>query len=129
MLQAPACNSSMLLLELSEKFPLAYKTKQCHPWEVCRKTCFAAGRAVFWSLSGYQELKLTKQPFSGCSIRDLPLQMYNTNLRGLSMRRKILGVKGHMLPSSFALLTPFSFFCCVCTRLHFGGKWFWGESF
>ena len=55
------------------------------------------------------------------------------------MRRNILGVKGHssldiffspsLLPSSFALLTLFSFFCCVCTRLHFGGKWFGGQAF
>ena len=33
-----------------------------HPRRFCRKTCFEASRAVFWSLSCYKELKLTYVP-------------------------------------------------------------------
>ena len=139
MLQEPACNSSMLLLELFEKFPLAYQTKQCF------FNLFTPGNFVEKSV-----LQLV-QPFSGHSLaiksynvpnspfQVVQFQMHNISLRSLSMRRNILGVKGHssldiffspsLLPSSFALLTAFSFFCCACTRLHFGGKWFWGASF
>ena len=79
MRQEPACNSSVLLLELFEKFPLAYKTKQCI-FKLFTPGNFAEKRVLqlvepFSGHSGYQELKLTKQPFPGCSIPNAQYQL------------------------------------------------------
>ena len=85
----------MLLLELFEKFPLAYKTKQCF------FNLFTPGNVV-----EKRVLQLV-QPFSGHSLaikssnvpnsrfQVVQFQMHNISLRSLSMRRNILGVKGH----------------------------------
>ena len=47
-------------------------------WEFCWKTRFEASRIVFWSLSYYKEIELTKKPFTGRALRSLPFQMQNT---------------------------------------------------
>ena len=50
--------------------------------------CFEASRVVFWSLSCYKELKLTTNPFTGCVLHGLLIQMQNISLRSSGMRRK-----------------------------------------
>ena len=85
---------------------------------------FEASRAVFWSLSCYKELKLTIKPFTGCTLRDLLIQMKNItcSLQSSDMRRK----------QNFTFSPPlfFRFSCLICSfcwafsRLHIGGKVF-----
>ena len=58
------------------------------------KTRFAANRAVFWSPSGYQELKLTKQPFPGCSISRPLVPNAQYQLAKFERAQKDLGCKG-----------------------------------
>ena len=43
---------------------------------------------VLWSLSGYKELKLTTNRFTGRTLRGLLIQMQNISLRSSGMRRK-----------------------------------------
>ena len=49
---------------------------------------FEASRVVFWSLSCYEELELTTNPFTGRTLHRLLIQMQNISLRSSSMRRK-----------------------------------------
>ena len=57
-------------------------------WRFCRKTRFEASRVVFWSLSCYKELKLTRNRFTGRTLRGLLIQMQNISLRSSGMRVK-----------------------------------------
>ena len=45
-------------------------------------------RVVFWSLSCFKELKLTRKPFAGRTHRGILIQMQNINLQSSGMRRK-----------------------------------------
>ena len=75
---------------------------------------FEARRVVFWSLSCYKKLKLTTNPFTGCALHSLLIQMQNIyiSLRSSGMRRKqnfeisFLGLK--VTQSSWLLLFTFS---------------------
>ena len=58
------------------------------PWKFCRKICFEASWAVFWSLLCYKKLKFTINPFAGHTLRGILIQMPNITLRSLGMRRK-----------------------------------------
>ena len=49
---------------------------------------FEASWVVFWSLSCYQELKLTTNRFTGCTLCGLLIQMQNISLQSLGMHRK-----------------------------------------
>ena len=89
---------------------------------------FEASRVVFWSLSCYKELKLTTNPFTGCTLHSLLIQMQNIyiTLRSSGMRRKqnfeisFLGLK--VTQQSWLLLFTFSpplFFCFSCLIFFF----------
>ena len=47
---------------------------------------FEASWVVFWSLSCYQELKLTTNRFTGRTLRGLLIQMQNISLRRLGLK-------------------------------------------
>ena len=61
------------------------------------KRVLKPNRPVFWSLSRYKELKITRKPFRGRTFRGLLVQVYVQNIS--------LG------SSSFFLVF---FFCCCC---------------
>ena len=96
---------------------------------------FEVSRAIFWSLFGYRELKLTLKLFTGRTLCSLLTQIQNISFWSSGMCRKQQfwdTVKVTQL--SWLFLFPFSplhfsflmiFFCWAFSRLHFGGKGFW----
>ena len=87
----------LLLLLFNIYFFIIYLTHSL--LEILPKTRFEARRVVFWSLSCYQELKLTTNRFTGRTLRGLLIQMQNISLRSSGMRRK----------QNFAFLASFFF--------------------
>ena len=61
-----------------------YKCMSAFHDRFCQKTRFEASRVVFWSLSCSKELN----PFTGCTLHGLLIQMQNISLRSSDMRRK-----------------------------------------
>ena len=80
-----------------------------------------ASRAVFWSLSGYKELKLTTKPFSDHALCCFLIQMQNISLRSLGIWRKqsfeiVVGFESDTAVSTFSfrfLSAPFFYFSCL----------------
>ena len=86
--------------------PKEWKDLAHSPLGILPKNAIEVMQAVFWSPCGYEEIKLTKKPFT---LRGLLFQMQNISFRRLGVRRK-----------GFKCL--FLFFRCAFTRLHFRGK-------
>ena len=88
------------------------------PLEILPKNAFWSLSSGFLVTSCFQELKLTKNPSTGCTVHGLLIQMQNIYLRSSGMH-----------PLFFSLFLPHFFFSCwAFSRLHFGGKNF-KESF
>ena len=84
-------------------------------------------RVVFWSLSCYNELKLTTNRFTGRTLHGLLIQMQNISLRSSGMRRKQnfeITFRFLSFPLFSLFLPHFFFYCWAFSRLHFGGNSF-----
>ena len=53
------------------------KFSPIRPWQFRRESRFEASRAVFWSLPGYKQRKLTRKPFARRALRGLLIEMQN----------------------------------------------------
>ena len=83
-------------------------------------------------LKGIRTSKLSIRPqlikrVTGRKRGGLLIQMQNISMLSYGMRRK-QNLANCLLPSSFAFLVSLFSFCCVFSRLYFGGKYFW-ENF
>ena len=92
---------------------------------------FGASRAVFWSLSGYKEIKHTTKPFTGPALGGVLISLgicRKQIVDGFNSETAVLTISFRLLSSPLLslFLARFSFAGPFhCSRVHFGGKRFW----
>ena len=106
-----------------------------HPQEFCWKTYFKASRAVFWSLSGYKEVKHTTKPFTGPALDCLLISLGICRKQifdGFNSETAVLTISfGFLSSPPLSLFMPRVFFCRAFTTVAefiLAGKVF-GEAF